>query len=80
MTCPIRLDKIHCQNCYFWRNGKCDYDAIMREHRGRDYGIATSTSSQRIDKAGDADIFLILLHEEKGGFIKRESLYHFCLP
>ena len=33
MTCPIGLDKIHCDNCYFWRNGKCDYNAIMREHR-----------------------------------------------
>ncbi len=32
MTCPIRLDKVHCDNCYFWRDGKCDYDAIMREH------------------------------------------------
>ena len=30
--CPIGLDKVHCQNCYFWRDGKCDYDAIMREH------------------------------------------------
>lgn len=53
VICPIRLDKIHCQNCYFWRNGKCDYDAIMREHGRRDYGIATSTSSQRIEKGGD---------------------------
>ncbi|GAI83501.1 unnamed protein product, partial [marine sediment metagenome] len=26
------LDKLHCDNCYFWREGKCDYDAIMREH------------------------------------------------
>ncbi|MBA7707673.1 RNA polymerase-binding transcription factor DksA [subsurface metagenome] len=24
MVCPIGLDKIHCQNCYFWRDGKCD--------------------------------------------------------
>jgi len=31
--CPIGLDKVHCQNCYFWRDGKCDYDAIMREHK-----------------------------------------------
>ena len=30
--CPIGLDKVHCDNCYFWRDGKCDYDAIMREH------------------------------------------------
>ncbi len=31
-SCPIGLDKVHCQNCYFWREGKCNYDAIMREH------------------------------------------------
>jgi len=27
--CPIGLDKVHCQNCYFWRglypHGYCDY-------------------------------------------------------
>ena len=29
--CPIGLDKIHCQNCYYWRGGKCDYKRIMEE-------------------------------------------------
>jgi len=29
--CPIGLDKIHCQNCYFWRDEKCDYEQIMEE-------------------------------------------------
>ena len=23
--CPINLDKIHCQNCFFIRDGKCVY-------------------------------------------------------
>jgi len=23
--CPINLDKIHCQNCYFSKEGFCDY-------------------------------------------------------
>ena len=27
MECPIRLDRTHCENCYFWRDGKCDYKA-----------------------------------------------------
>lgn len=31
MECPIGLPKIHCQNCFFWRDGKCDYDKIMQE-------------------------------------------------
>ncbi len=25
MTCPINLVKIHCPNCYFIKEGKCDY-------------------------------------------------------
>jgi len=24
--CPI--DRVHCQNCYFWR-GRCDYDRVI---------------------------------------------------
>jgi len=35
-SCPIGLDKVHCGNCYFWRNGRCDYDAIMREHSSKE--------------------------------------------
>jgi len=31
--CPLKLDKVHCQNCYFAPNGKCDYDTIIVEHR-----------------------------------------------
>jgi len=29
--CPLKLEVCY-QSCYFWRDGKCDYDAIMREH------------------------------------------------
>ena len=29
MDCPIGLDKVHCQTCYFWRHGKCNYEQIM---------------------------------------------------
>ncbi len=25
MTCPINQAKIHCQNCYFIKEGECDY-------------------------------------------------------
>jgi len=28
-TCPIKLDKIHCQNCYFMRD-KCEYEKIIK--------------------------------------------------
>lgn len=30
-TCPIHLDPIHCQNCYFIRDGKCKYDEVVNE-------------------------------------------------
>ena len=30
-SCPIGLDKIHCQNCYFWRDGKCDYEEVVKK-------------------------------------------------
>ncbi len=29
LDCPIKLDKIHCQNCHFAPNGKCEYESIM---------------------------------------------------
>ena len=32
--CPLGLDKIHCENCHFWRDGKCAYDEIMQETEG----------------------------------------------
>ena len=25
MSCPIKLDKTHSQNCHFRKQGKCDY-------------------------------------------------------
>ena len=37
--CPIGLDKVHCQNCYFWRDGKCDYDAVIREYSKKREGL-----------------------------------------
>jgi len=30
-ACPIGLDNVHCQNCYFSRDGKCDYEQITKE-------------------------------------------------
>jgi len=34
MNCPIKLDKIHCQNCYFNpTNKKCDFIKVTREMR-----------------------------------------------
>ncbi len=29
--CPIKLDKIHCQNCYFTLRGKCEYERIVKD-------------------------------------------------
>lgn len=29
MKCPIGLDKIHCQNCYFMKDGKCRHKKMM---------------------------------------------------
>ncbi len=31
MSCPIKLDKAHCENCFFVRSGKCEYERIMRD-------------------------------------------------
>jgi len=28
---PLKQDKEKCQNCYFWRDGKCRYKRIMAE-------------------------------------------------
>jgi len=25
MRCPMKLDKIHCENCYFQKENLCDY-------------------------------------------------------
>ncbi len=33
MKCPLGLDKVHCQNCYFWRDGKCDHDRVIQEQK-----------------------------------------------
>jgi hypothetical protein len=30
-ACPIGLGKVHCQKCWFWRGGRCDYRRIMIE-------------------------------------------------
>jgi hypothetical protein len=35
--CPIGLDKVHCQNCYYWRDGNCDYKRIMEERRCQEH-------------------------------------------
>jgi len=32
--CPIGLDKVHCQTCYFLRDGKCDYEQITKNGEG----------------------------------------------
>ena len=29
--CPINLDKIHCQNCYYSRDGECHYEGVINE-------------------------------------------------
>lgn len=29
--CPIKLNEIHCPNCFFAPNGKCEYERIMRD-------------------------------------------------
>lgn len=33
------LAKVHCQNCSFWRDGKCDYEAIIREYSKNREGL-----------------------------------------
>ena len=31
MACPIGLDKIHCQNCYFWgADGECHHEILIK--------------------------------------------------
>lgn len=30
--CPIELDPVHCQNCYFIRDGKCEYEKVVKEN------------------------------------------------
>jgi len=31
MACPIGLDKIHCQNCFFWgTDGECHYEILRK--------------------------------------------------
>jgi len=32
--CPLGLDKIHCHDCNFWRDGKCAHNEIMKETEG----------------------------------------------
>lgn len=36
MECPIKLDPIHCQNCYFSRDGECKYEDIVKEEGSKD--------------------------------------------
>ncbi len=33
MDCPLKLDKVHCQHCYFHREGKCEHKSIMDSRR-----------------------------------------------
>lgn len=40
MTCPINLDKIHCQNCYFNPQGECKYKEM------------TNASDKQTDRSG----------------------------
>jgi len=28
-TCPMGLDKLHCQNCFFAPNGKCEWERMV---------------------------------------------------
>jgi len=38
MDCPIKLNKVHCQSCYFLKDGRCQYGEIVKErsHVGKD--------------------------------------------
>jgi len=29
IECPLGLNQVYCQNCYFERDGECHYKAIM---------------------------------------------------
>ncbi|GAI90632.1 unnamed protein product [marine sediment metagenome] len=33
MKCPIGQPKTHCQNCYYSRKGKCDWERIHQKHK-----------------------------------------------
>jgi len=35
MECPIKLDKVHCQNCAFSKEGLCDYPYRVAEIRDK---------------------------------------------
>ena len=35
--CPLKLEVCY-RSCYFLRDGKCDYDAIMKEYSSRKKG------------------------------------------
>jgi hypothetical protein len=39
-ACPIGLDKIHCQSCWFWRGGRCDYRRVMIKKERSQKGVS----------------------------------------
>jgi len=50
MKCPIGLDQVHCDNCYFWQEGKCDYERIVavNENLERLLTIAAKLSTPQL--------------------------------
>ena len=39
-ACPIGLDRVHCQTCLFWRNGRCDYHRVIIEKERSQKGVS----------------------------------------
>ncbi len=50
-SCPLGLDKVHCLSCYYWRDGQCALDEIMREGgKGMDDFSKLLVAVKKLDK------------------------------
>jgi len=55
---PLKQDKEKCQNCEFWRDGKCRYNQIMAEkEKGimRGFGALTKQTALKLKGTGRID-------------------------
>ncbi len=49
MECPIKLNKIHCQNCSFTRQGKCRYEEIVKPDLRTEKELADLNAMREVD-------------------------------
>ncbi len=48
--CPLDLDLIHCGNCYFDSDGKCEYDKVIKERESH-------IRNKKIEKMNAGDFY-----------------------